>query len=155
MGVMRSSHESLTFNGGESGLKRISDHKFHGRSVTFRHGRFRAAPVASVHLCLGVSGSWCHLPECPSDPPPNHQIWRVSNGARDQERCQEDIPPRSLLVSCYSIKHSGADLQLHVASSVKRAFTSIYRMPLICLSYPHLHPQDSLSRWQLVILIIR
>lgn len=33
------------------------------------------------------------------------------------------------------------------------AFTSIYRMPLICLSYPHLYPQDSLSRWQPAILI--
>lgn len=39
---------------------------------------------------------------------------------------------------CYSIKLSGADLQLHVASSVRWAFTSISRMRLICLSYPPL-----------------
>lgn len=132
MGVMRSSHESLTFNGGESGLKRISDHKCYGRPVTFRHssGRFRAAPVASVHLCLGVSGSWCHLPECPSDPPPNHQIWRVSNGARDQERCQEDIPPRSPLVSCLLFY---------------QAFRSWPSAPrrLICQTGFHLHLQDA------------
>lgn len=36
------------------------------------------------------------------------------------------------------MKLSGADLQLHVASSVKWAFTSIYRMRLICLSIPPL-----------------
>ena len=80
--------------------------------------------------------------------------------ARKRERCQEAKPVHflgSLCSSpgCYSIRHSGADLQLHTASSVSVtgsllapgpcALTSIYRMLLICAP-----PLDSLVRWELL-----
>lgn len=95
-------------------------------------------------LCMKEdrSGFWAaQMALIPTSPPPlGNKLgeWlMVAENKRDVRR--KNLCAVSVLVSCfYSIKHSGADLQLHIASSVRRAFTSIYRMRLICLSYPPL-----------------